>query len=93
MGRRAVPEPGHYTLAKATSGAETQETIRESGNIIWVLGITWTGERWLCGWTSTVGRDAPRPARRMEALMQVVSEIHKQWGIECKPKDFILAVL
>ena len=28
----------------------------------------------------------------MEALTQVASEIHKRWGIECKPKDFILTV-
>ncbi|KAM4666896.1 uncharacterized protein AAGF69_006498 [Amazona ochrocephala] len=28
----------------------------------------------------------------MEALVKVVSELHKQWGIDCKPKDFTLAV-
>ncbi|RMB93251.1 hypothetical protein DUI87_30373 [Hirundo rustica rustica] len=28
----------------------------------------------------------------MEALMKVVSQIHKQWGIDCKAKDFTLAV-
>ncbi|RMC18012.1 hypothetical protein DUI87_04888 [Hirundo rustica rustica] len=30
--------------------------------------------------------------RRMEALMKVISQIHKQWGIDCKAKDFTLAV-
>ena len=38
------------------------------------------------------GEDAPGPARRMNALAQVISEIHRQWGIDCKLKDFILAV-
>ncbi|RMC13455.1 hypothetical protein DUI87_10993 [Hirundo rustica rustica] len=28
----------------------------------------------------------------MEALVKVVSQIHKQWGIDCKAKDFTLAV-
>ena len=28
----------------------------------------------------------------MEALVKVVSQLHKQWGIDCKPKDFTLAV-
>ncbi|RMC18229.1 hypothetical protein DUI87_05110 [Hirundo rustica rustica] len=28
----------------------------------------------------------------MEALMKVVSQIHKQWGIDCKAKDFTLAM-
>lgn len=28
----------------------------------------------------------------MEALVKVVSQLHKQWGIDCKPKDFTLAI-
>ncbi|RMC19006.1 hypothetical protein DUI87_03608 [Hirundo rustica rustica] len=28
----------------------------------------------------------------MEALVKVVSQIHKQWGIDCKAKDFTFAV-
>jgi len=28
----------------------------------------------------------------MEALVKVVSQLHKQWGIDCKTKDFTLAV-
>ncbi|RMC18164.1 hypothetical protein DUI87_05045 [Hirundo rustica rustica] len=28
----------------------------------------------------------------MEALMKVISQIHKRWGIDCKAKDFTLAV-
>ncbi|RMB99728.1 hypothetical protein DUI87_23730 [Hirundo rustica rustica] len=28
----------------------------------------------------------------MEALVKIVSQIHKQWGIDCKAKDFTLAV-
>ncbi|RMB97044.1 hypothetical protein DUI87_26491 [Hirundo rustica rustica] len=28
----------------------------------------------------------------MEALMKVISQFHKQWGIDCKAKDFSLAV-
>ena len=38
------------------------------------------------------GEDAPGPTRKMEALVKVVSQLHKQWGIDCKPKDFTLAV-
>ncbi|KAM9515187.1 uncharacterized protein ACIB01_018648 [Guaruba guarouba] len=38
------------------------------------------------------GEDAPGPTRRMEALVKVVSQLHKQWGIDCKPEDFTLAV-
>ncbi|RMB99765.1 hypothetical protein DUI87_23767 [Hirundo rustica rustica] len=38
------------------------------------------------------GRDASGPTQRMEALVKVVSQIHKQWGIDCKAKDFTLAV-
>ncbi|RMC11178.1 hypothetical protein DUI87_12091 [Hirundo rustica rustica] len=39
------------------------------------------------------GEDAPGPARRMEGLVKVISQIHNQWGIDCKPKDFTLTVL
>ncbi|XP_032932144.1 uncharacterized protein LOC117005027 [Catharus ustulatus] len=35
----------------------------------------------------------PDQREGMDCLMQVVSEIHRQWGIDCKLKDFILAVL
>ncbi|RMC03517.1 hypothetical protein DUI87_20716 [Hirundo rustica rustica] len=28
----------------------------------------------------------------MEALVKVISQIHKQWGIDCKAKDFTLTV-
>ncbi|RMC20935.1 hypothetical protein DUI87_01788 [Hirundo rustica rustica] len=38
------------------------------------------------------GRDASGPTQRMEALVKVVSQIHKQWGIDCKAKDFTLTV-
>ncbi|RMB96092.1 hypothetical protein DUI87_27378 [Hirundo rustica rustica] len=57
------------------------------------MGIAWTGERQTGGGTSSVSDDAPRTrGRRMEALVKVVSQIHKQWGIDCKAKDFTLAV-
>lgn len=55
-------------------------------------GITWTSERWLERWDQPGGEDAPRPTATMEALVKVVTQVHKQWGIDYKPKDFILAV-
>ncbi|KAF4790656.1 hypothetical protein TURU_138710 [Turdus rufiventris] len=85
VGRCAVPEPGRLASVKATSGTETQDTIRETG-------IAWTGE-WQLKWLDQLsGEDAPGPARRMEALAKVISQIHRQWGIDCKPKDFTLAM-
>ena len=68
------------TPTKATSGAETRETCLESG------------ERRPERQDQPGGEDAPGPTRKMEALVKVVSQLHKQWGIDCKPKDFTLAV-
>jgi len=68
------------TPLKATSGAETQDTRLE-----------W-GERQPEWQDQPSGEEAPRPTRRMEALVKVISQLHKQWGIDCKPKDFTLAV-
>ena len=65
---------------KATSGAETRENHLESG------------ERRPERQDQPGGEDAPGPAKRMEALAKVVLQLHKQWGIDCKPKDFTLAV-
>jgi len=68
------------TPLKATSGAETREARLESGER--------RPER-----QDQPGReDAPGPTRRMEALVKVVSQSHKQWGTDCKPKDVTLAV-
>jgi len=66
------------TPLKATSGAETRDTR--------------LGERRPERQDQPGEEDAPGPTRRMEALMKVVSQLHKQWGIDCKPKDFTLAV-
>ena len=65
---------------KATSGAETRENHLESG------------ERRPERQDQPGGEDAPGPAKRMEALAKVVLQLHKQCGIDCKPKDFTLAV-
>lgn len=66
---------------KAKNGAKTREELAW----IWVNG----------GWTVEPARhgDAPGSARRMEALVKVISQLHEQWGIDCKPKDFTLAVV
>jgi len=69
------------TPLKATSGAETRETCLE------------TGERRPEQQDQPGGDDAPGTIRRMEALVKVVSQLLKQWGIDCKPKDFTLAVV
>ena len=65
---------------KATSGAKTRENHLESG------------ERWPERHDQPGGEDAPGPAKRMEALVKVVLQLHKQWSIACKTKDFTLAV-
>ena len=81
LGLVAVPFLNQVaTPTKATSGAETRETRLESG------------ERRPERQDQPGGEDAPGPTRRMEALVKVVSQLHKQWGIDCKPKDFTLAV-
>ncbi|XP_049653687.1 E3 ubiquitin-protein ligase RBBP6-like [Accipiter gentilis] len=54
--------------------------------------VAWTGGRRPERQEQPGGEDAPGPTRRMEALVKVVSQLHKQWGIDCKPKDFTLAV-
>ncbi|KAL2304368.1 hypothetical protein Nmel_013117 [Mimus melanotis] len=36
--------------------------------------------------------DTPGPERRMDTFAKVVSHICKQWGIDCKPKDFTITV-
>ncbi|XP_035748285.1 uncharacterized protein LOC118452070, partial [Egretta garzetta] len=78
--RQQVASKGNKWPPKATSGAETWETRLESGDQ--------RPERQ----DQPGGEDAPGPPRRMEALVKVVSQLHKQWGIDCKPKDFTLAV-
>ncbi|KAF4795127.1 hypothetical protein TURU_095807 [Turdus rufiventris] len=70
------------TPSKATSGAETREHDYGPGFGVFA-GTAGLMQR---------GRTLPGPARSMDAIGKVVSEIHTQWGIECKLKDFILAV-
>ena len=55
-------------------------------------GFAWTGERRPERQDQPGGEDAPGPTRRMEVLVKVVSQLDKQWGIDCKPKDFTLAI-
>ncbi|KAF4792656.1 P47(GAG-CRK) protein [Turdus rufiventris] len=73
--------------SKATSGADNpgKDIARDSG-------IAWTGEPAAARLDQCSGEDVPGLVRSMESLTKVVSEIHSQWGIQCKLKDLILAV-
>ena len=79
-------------LNQVAMPSERQQVVPKPG--IWNRNreFAWTGERRLARRVQPSGEDAPGPARRMEALAKVISQIHKHWGIDCKPKDFILAV-
>ncbi|XP_068854763.1 uncharacterized protein [Aphelocoma coerulescens] len=85
--------PRDEPLCQAAAGryaSERQQVVPKPG--IRNRKFAWTGERRPVRQDQPGGEDAPGPARRMEALAKVVSQIHKQWGIDCKPKDFTLAV-
>lgn len=56
------------------------------------MGLAWTGERWPERRDQPGGENAPRPVKRMETLAKVVSQLHKQWGIDCRPKELISAI-
>jgi len=80
VGRRAVPEPGRHANEGDKWCRNPGKTRLESG------------ERRPERQDQPGGEDAPGLARRMESLVKVVSQLHKHWGIDCKPKDFTLAV-
>ncbi|XP_015501057.1 uncharacterized protein LOC107212396 [Parus major] len=77
---------------KEKTSTQAQTTLQVNTDTKTQEIVTWTGERQPEQRDQLGGEDAPGPTRRMEALVKVVSQLHKQWGIDCKPRDFTLTV-
>lgn len=92
MSRRVFLELGCSASRKETSGAETWEPPPDAwAGVAGDRGSCRISERWL-EWQDQPGEeDAPVPMK-METLVKVVLQLHKQWGIDCKPKDLECAV-